>query len=40
MFALDHVTWWVAGVNTLVLLALMAGGWVWSVTGLSKRLVS
>ncbi|NYJ01661.1 lipooligosaccharide transport system permease protein [Nocardioides thalensis] len=40
MFALDHVTWWVAGVNVAVLLALCAVGWAWSVSGLRKRLVS
>lgn len=40
MFALDHVTWWVAGVNVAVLLALCGVGWVWSVSGLRKRLVA
>lgn len=40
MFALDHVTWWVAGVNVAVLLALCVAGWFWSVSGLQKRLVS
>ena len=40
MLALDHVTWWVAGVNTLVLVVLLAIGWRWSVTGLRGRLVS
>lgn len=40
MFALDHVTWWVAGVNVAVLLALCVLGWFWSVSGLQKRLVS
>lgn len=39
MFALDHVTWWVAGVNVGVLLALTVTGWVWAVTGLERRLV-
>lgn len=40
MFALDHVTWWVAGVNTAVLVVLLVGGWFWAVSGLTKRLVS
>jgi lipooligosaccharide transport system permease protein len=40
MFALDHVTWWVAAVNVGVLVALTAVGWRWAVTGLEKRLVS
>jgi lipooligosaccharide transport system permease protein len=40
MFALDHVTWWLAGVNVAVLVALLVVGWFWSVSGLTKRLVS
>lgn len=40
MFTLDHVTWWTAGVNAAVLLLLVVTGWVWSVTGLTKRLVT
>jgi lipooligosaccharide transport system permease protein len=40
MFTLDHVTWWVAGVNVAVLAALIVTGWFWSVSGLTKRLVS
>ena len=40
MFCVDHVDWAVAAVNAGVLLALCALGWWWSVTGLSKRLVS
>lgn len=40
MFALDNVTWWLAGINAAVLLTLTALGWWWSVTGLTKRLVS
>jgi lipooligosaccharide transport system permease protein len=40
MFALDHITWWVAGVNVAVLVALALAGWVWAVTGLEKRLVT
>jgi lipooligosaccharide transport system permease protein len=39
MLTLDHVTWWVAGVNTGVLLVLLGAGWVWAVSGLEKRLV-
>ena len=40
MFALDHVTWWVAGVNVAVLVALSLAGWRWAVSGLENRLVS
>lgn len=40
MFCLDHVTWWVAAVNTAVLVALLVLGCTLSVTGLAKRLVS
>jgi lipooligosaccharide transport system permease protein len=40
MFALDHVTWWVAGVNAAVLLVLLALGYRWAVAGLTKRLAS
>ena len=40
MFSLDNVTWWVAGVNAAVLLVLLAVGWLWAVSGLTKRLVS
>jgi lipooligosaccharide transport system permease protein len=40
MFALDHVTWWIAGVNVAVLLVLAVAGWVWAVTGLERRLVT
>lgn len=40
MFALDNVTWWVAAVNLLVLGSLCAIGWMWSVSGLRKRLVA
>ncbi|WP_182526593.1 ABC transporter permease [Nocardioides dongkuii] len=39
MFCLDHVTWWVAGVNVLVLVVLLVVGWAWALTGLRKRLV-
>ncbi len=38
MFSIDHVDWSTAGVNVLVLLAITAFGWRWSVTGLEKRL--
>ncbi len=40
MFALDHVTWWLAGVNVAVLVVLSVAGWFWSVSGLTRRLVS
>ncbi|WP_121250912.1 ABC transporter permease [Nocardioides ferulae] len=40
MFALDHVTWWLAGVNVAVLVLLALVGWRWSVTGLQRRMVS
>jgi lipooligosaccharide transport system permease protein len=40
MFALDHVTWWLAGVNAGVLIALGVAGWFWAVSGLEKRLVA
>lgn len=40
MLALDHVTWWLAGVNALVLVVLSAVGWCWSVSGLRRRMVS
>lgn len=39
MFALDHVTWWVAGVNVAVLVVLLVAGWFWAVSGLRGRLV-
>lgn len=39
MFALDNVTWWVAGVNAAVLVVLVLSGWFWAVSGLTKRLV-
>lgn len=40
MFCVDVVDWRVAAVNVTVLLALTAFGWWWSVTGLTRRLVS
>ena len=39
MFALDHITWWVAAVNVGVLVALVVAGWFWAVSGLERRLV-
>ena len=39
MFCIDHVDWSLAAVNAAVLLALLVGGWFWSVSGLTKRLV-
>ena len=38
MFCLDTVDWSLALVSTLVLVALVVVGWVWSVRGLDKRL--
>ena len=40
MFSLDHVVWWQAGVNVAVLVVLMVLGWFWSVSGLTKRMLS
>lgn len=40
MFALDHVTWWLAALNALVLVVLCVLGWFWSVSGLRRRMVS
>jgi lipooligosaccharide transport system permease protein len=40
MFSVGVVDWTVAAVNVAVLLALLAVGWSWSVSGLTKRLVS
>ena len=39
MFSVDAVDWLLAGVNVVVLLALLVVGWFWSVSGLTKRLV-
>jgi lipooligosaccharide transport system permease protein len=39
MFCIDVIDWQVAAINVVVLLALTAFGWWWSVTGLTKRLV-
>ncbi len=38
MFSLDHVDWAVAGVNLAVLLVVIALGWRFAVTGLTKRM--
>ena len=40
MLALDHITGWVAGVNAVVLLVLVAAGWRWAVTGLQRRMIA
>jgi lipooligosaccharide transport system permease protein len=40
MLDLDHVTWWLAGVNAGVLVVLLVAGWAWAVRGLEGRLVS
>lgn len=40
MLCLDVVDWSTAAVNTAVLVVLLAGGWVWAVSGLRKRLAS
>lgn len=40
MFCIDRVDWSLAAVNVAVLLALLVFGWFWSVSGLTKRLVS
>ena len=40
MLALDHVTWWIAGVNVAVLLVACALGWRWSVSGLDRRMIA
>ena len=39
MFCLDTVDWATAAINVAVLLAMTAGGWWWSVTGLTQRMV-
>jgi lipooligosaccharide transport system permease protein len=39
MFCLDTVDWPLAGLNTAVLLVVIAAGWFWSVRGLEGRLV-
>jgi len=39
MFSIDVIDWPLAAVNVAVLVALLVVGWVWSVTGLTKRLV-
>jgi lipooligosaccharide transport system permease protein len=40
MFCIDNVDWALAAVNVAVLLTLVVVGWFWSVSGLTKRLVS
>lgn len=40
MLCLDVIDWSTAAVNVLVLVALLALGWVWALAGLRKRLVS
>ena len=40
MFALDDVTWWLAGVNVAVLAGLCVLGWFWSVSGLQRRMIT
>lgn len=40
MFSVGAVDWPVALLNVAVLVALLVGGWFWSVSGLTKRLVA
>jgi len=40
MFCVDAIDWWLALVNVAVLSALLVTGWFWSVSGLTKRLVT
>jgi lipooligosaccharide transport system permease protein len=40
MFAIDHIDWSVAAINVAVLVAITAFGWWWSVTGITKRLIT
>jgi lipooligosaccharide transport system permease protein len=40
MFCIDEVDWSVAAINVAVLVVLTVVGWFWSVSGLTKRLVS
>ncbi len=40
MFSVGVVDWTVAAINVGVLVALLVAGWFWSVSGLTKRLVS
>ena len=40
MFSVGVVDWSVAAINVAVLVALLVVGWFWSVSGLTKRLVS
>jgi len=40
MFCVDNVDWGVAAVNVAYLLGITVFGWFWSVSGLTKRLIS
>jgi lipooligosaccharide transport system permease protein len=40
MFSVDAVDWPMAALNTAVLVGLLVVGWFWSVSGLTKRLVT
>ena len=40
MFSVGVVDWPVAAINVAVLVSLLVAGWFWSVSGLTKRLVS
>jgi lipooligosaccharide transport system permease protein len=40
MFCVDAVDWPVAAINAAVLVGLLVIGWFWSVSGLTKRLVT
>ena len=40
MFCIDNVDWPLAAVNVAVLVTITVVGWFWSVSGLTKRLVS
>lgn len=40
MFSVDAVDWALALVNVAVLVALLVAGWFWSVSGLTRRLVT
>jgi lipooligosaccharide transport system permease protein len=40
MFSVDVIDWPVAALNTAVLVGLLVVGWFWSVSGLTKRLVT
>jgi lipooligosaccharide transport system permease protein len=40
MFAIDNVDWGIAAINVAVLVAITAWGWRWSVSGITKRLIT